>query len=97
MTPQDNRNKRFDEKFGDEFNNVAGNQKIIKTATKIDDVQDFLTSEVNLTIEQVEKWTLEEKNKVDTNHMTHDFKGKCDFERINMANDLLSFLTTLKK
>lgn len=34
----------FDEKFGDPFNNVAGNQKIVKTGTNIEEVKDFISS-----------------------------------------------------
>lgn len=79
MTHQEERNKRFDEKFGnaiDADNSYVGDVKNMKS---------HITSEVHLAIEQVEKWAEENR-----------------FERIEghdiiKTDDLLSFLTTLKK
>jgi len=40
--------ERFESRFGDEFNNVKGNKKIVKTGTNIDDIIDFFQSEIDL-------------------------------------------------
>lgn len=39
--------KRFNEQFGDRLNKVEGNQKIVKTGTKIADITDFIQSEID--------------------------------------------------
>lgn len=86
MTLQTERNKRFDEKFGSNVYEQLG----FDDFRMIDDeVKAFLTSEVNLTIEQVEKWVGE------ANGYYHTIDGK---EQVYIGkDDLLSFLTTLKK
>ena len=83
MTHQEERNKRFDEKFGnaiDADNSYVGDVKNMKS---------HITSEVQLAIEQVEKWAekyLETKDE-------HVEPNEVDI----VIDDLLSFLTTLKK
>lgn len=57
---QEEMNKRFDKKFGDQFNNVLGNQKIIKTGTKIEDILSFLNSQTSLAYELGRREMLEE-------------------------------------
>lgn len=49
-----------EKKFGDPFNNVLGNQKIIKTGTKIEDILSFLNSQTSLAYELGRKEMLEE-------------------------------------
>lgn len=47
--------ERFESRFGDEFNNVKGNKKIVKTGTNIDDIIDFFQSEIDLAVAEKEK------------------------------------------
>jgi hypothetical protein len=51
MTPQEERNKRFDEKFKGFIL-----QEPSEVYVSFDGIKSNLTSEVNLAIEQVEKW-----------------------------------------
>ena len=86
MTPLTERNKRFDEKFTD------SNIDFIYKGDR-DYMKDFLTSEVNLIIEQVEKWAEENKLGGHYDEEKRIFAGGYD----QALSDLLSFLTTLKK
>ena len=93
MTPQEERNRRFDEKFpvkkepsfmmkgwGSDSKKLADD--LVKEWNKDQEMfKSHLTSEVNLAIEQVEKWA----------------KDTSAFEIDIPLSDLLSFLTTLKK
>jgi hypothetical protein len=84
MTPQEERNKRFDEIWSKwNYGNMGK-----------DEFQSHLTSEVNLTIEQVERWAGENKYADGCTGTGED----CGSKKYNQAlDDLLSFLTTLKK
>ncbi len=82
MTPQEQRNKRFDEKFQYHgFRDNAENEfhsNLLKS---------HLTLEVHLAIEQVEKWAL-----------IHNYDSDMEFtEKIVSLSDLLAFLKELKK
>ncbi len=48
-SPQKNSvEERFDERFGDPFNRVEGNVKIVATGIKLEDISDFILSEIAL-------------------------------------------------
>lgn len=83
MTPQEQRNKRFDEKF--QFVDLFEDSRKFCDHVQ-DEVKSHLTSEVNLTIEQVEKW-IEETPKIQDIWTGDTIK----------VDDLLSFLKELKK
>lgn len=80
MTPQEERNKRFDEKYPSGCFNVEPHDR--------DNLKSHITSEVNLTIEQVEKWVNSYEIEMENGSYQQDTISKYD---------LLSFLTTLKK
>lgn len=99
MTPQEERNRKLksdiEEKFGRK--NDYG-ISIFREGASIESVVEYclshLTSEVNLTIEQVEKWAGENKYADGCTGTGED----CGSKKYNQAlDDLLSFLTTLKK
>lgn len=91
MTPQEERNRRFDDKFGSNVYEQLG----FDDFRMIDEeVKDFLTSEVNLAIEQVEKWATDVKCP-DYGVCTIDEVYEEGFNKACLM--LLSFLTTLKK
>lgn len=88
MTPQEQRNKRFDEKYPSGCFNVEPHDR--------DNLKSHLTSEVHLTIEQVEKWA--ESKEIPIPRFATELENdiwKNGYETILV--DLLTFLTTLKK
>ena len=94
MTPQEERNKRFDEIAV--YTNEYG---YVHPIPKAEVIKTFLTSEVNLTIEQVEKWG-ESKRLPRLKAIGHaEWDAHNNKARITgeLVDDLLSFLTTLKK
>lgn len=102
MTPQTERNKRFDEKFGSNVYEQLG----FDDFRMIDEeIKAFLTSEVNLTIEQVETWARLKFNILgaqgSNGDAEQDKRNAENMIRLNGQNEiitnLLSFLTTLKK
>ncbi len=107
MTPQDNRNKRFDEKFPNisyRHDKELTNGSIV-FVERNEELKTFLTSEVNLTIEQVETWARLKFNILgaqgSNGDAEQDKRNAENMIRLNGQNEiitnLLSFLTTLKK
>lgn len=84
MTPQEERNKRFDAGCNtDNISDPPSDKEWIKS---------FITSEVHLTIEQVEKWA-EDRQEWITKHSAGNY---ADGYKNNLI-DLLTFLKELKK
>lgn len=46
--------KEFNERFGDEFNNIYGNQKIVRTGEKIENINNFIDTIIDKTVEMTE-------------------------------------------
>lgn len=91
MTPQEQRNKRFDDRIAnlnDEevYSDAGWGCMECGGGLKEEFVKSHITSEVHITIEQVERWASGQASGED---------GGQD-EMVNLAQ-LLSFLTTLKK
>jgi hypothetical protein len=96
MTPQEQRNKRFDEKFAEKIKYIDYCLPEGVGMLNIDDLKSHLTSEVNLAIEEVEKWA--ESKEIPIPRFATELENdiwKNGYETILV--DLLSFLTTLKK
>ena len=102
MTTQEQRNKRFDEKFGE-----IGTYEYGDFWDRTGEVKSHLTSEVNLTIEQVERWAEGRRMPVDkpdedvsANALAEIFGTKLeafDYSTNSFIDDLLAFLKELKK
>lgn len=92
MTPQEQRNKRFDDRIAnlnDEevYSDAGWGCMECGGGLKEEFVKSHLTSEVHLAIEEVERWA-GENSLQDSEYPTPPYI---------LTADLLSFLTTLKK
>lgn len=97
MTPQEERNKRFDEKLeAGEFDYYEDGKfcGVLKEPLKY-----HITSEVHLAIEQVERWAEEARlpRIKGIGNIEWDDENKKARIVDEIIDDLLSFLTTLKK
>lgn len=121
MTPQEQRNKRFDEKFKCIQSDCDGNGCIPHQVAEDEweaeqcqfhaeylfPIKSHITSEVHLTIEQVEKWVEGRRMPVDkpdedvsANALAEIFETKLeafDYSTNSFIDDLLTFLKELKK